>query len=206
MIFHKPQKKIFPVSFSINCIPIENVKFFKFLGIILDENLSWKSHTNLVANKLSKVVGILNRLKVVYPEQALFFIYNSLFMSHINYGLLLWGTNMNKISLIQKKAIRIITRSNYRAHSEPLYKEFGLLNVNDLFHLKLLKFYYKLSYNLLPSYFDSYLEAINKELSYTYNLRPCARPLIRLPRTRLVSSETNVLYQLLTLINSRLHM
>ena len=113
----------------------------------------------MVANKLSKVVGILNRLKVVYPEQALFFIYNSLFMSHINYGLLLWGTNMNKISLIQKKAIRIIPRSNYRAHSESLYKEFGLLNVNDLFHLKLLIFYYKLSYNLLPSYFDSYLQA-----------------------------------------------
>ena len=122
-------------------------------------------------------------------------------MSHINYGLLLWGTNINKISRLQKKAIRIISGSAYRAHTEPLFKEFGLLNVNDLFHLKLLKFYYKLSYNLLPSYFDCYLQVINKAISHTYNLRPCARPLLRLPRTRLVSSESSVLYQLIKLIN-----
>ena len=73
-------------------------------------------------------------------------------MCHIHYGILLWGTKLDCINKIQKKAVRIISNSNYIAHSEPLLKELSLLNVEDIFNLKLLKFYYNLSYNLLPTY------------------------------------------------------
>ena len=51
----------------------------------------------MVTNKLSKVIGILNRLKHVYRHNALLSIYHSLFASHLNYGPLLWGTHLNQI-------------------------------------------------------------------------------------------------------------
>ena len=56
-----------------------------------------------VTNKISKVIGILNRLKHVFPQNALLSIYHSLFASHLNYGLLLWGTHVNRVSKLQKK-------------------------------------------------------------------------------------------------------
>ena len=201
MIYHTWQKHITNTTFTMNGKQIERVKSFKFLGIILDENLTWRNHIDMVTNKLSKVIGILNRLKYVYPEQALLSIYNSLFISHVNYGLLLWGTKLDTIYKLQKKTIRIITGSAYLAHSEPIFKNYNLLNVLDLYKLKMLKFYYNLTYGLLPSYFNCYIDVIHKELPCAYELRKEFRPLIRIPRTRLVLAESSVLYQLILLIN-----
>ena len=90
---------------------------------MLNEHLTWKAHANMITIKLSKVVGIINKLKYVYPEAVLMTLYTSLFLSHINYGLLLWGTDIAKAILLQKKMIRIITGSEYRTHSEPFLAE-----------------------------------------------------------------------------------
>ena len=80
MTFHSRQKNIDQLTFSINGKQIENVKLFKFLGIMFDEHLTWKNHITMITNKLSKVIGILNRLKHIYPQQALLsIIYNALF-------------------------------------------------------------------------------------------------------------------------------
>ena len=99
MIFHRHQKKIEPMSFSINEVQLDNVSSLKFLGIMLNEHLTWKAHANMITIKLSKVVRIINKLKYVYPEAALMTLYTSLFLSHINYGLLLWGTDIAKAFL-----------------------------------------------------------------------------------------------------------
>ena len=58
------------------------------------------------------------------------------------------GVESHRIEPLQKKAIRLITNSNYSAHTTSLFIELGLLKVQDMFKLKLLKFYYKLSYDL----------------------------------------------------------
>ena len=71
MTFHTCQKKIELLQRSIDGKPIEHVKYFKFLGILFDENLTWKCHIYMVTNKFSKVIGILNRVKHVYPQNAL---------------------------------------------------------------------------------------------------------------------------------------
>ena len=66
MTFHTCQKKIELLQLSIDGKPIEHVQYFKFLGILFAENLTWKCHINImVSNKLSKVIGIFNRLKHV---------------------------------------------------------------------------------------------------------------------------------------------
>ena len=105
--------------------------FFYFLGIMLDENLSWKSHIEMVDNKISKVTGILYRLKNVFPENVLFVLYNSLIVSYMNYVLLLRGIHSHKLELLQKKALRLMTNSNYLANTTSLLIKHGLLNVPD---------------------------------------------------------------------------
>ena len=64
-----------------------------------------------------------------------------------------------------------------------------------------MKFYYNLSYNVLPSYFNNYLEVINNAFPCQYEPQQIARPLKRPQRTQLVFSESNVLFQLIQLFN-----
>ena len=64
-------------------------------------------------------MGIFKRLRYVYPQQVLLHIYNSLFVAHNNYGLLVWGVDTDIIFKVQKKAVRIITGNYYTAHTEP---------------------------------------------------------------------------------------
>ena len=55
-----------------------------------------------------------------------------------------------------------MTNSGYISHTTPLLIKHGLLNVRDMYKLKWLKFYYKLSYDLLPPYFNHYIEVIEQ--------------------------------------------
>ena len=107
----------------------KKVSSFGFLGIHLDENLTWNKHIDILTNKLFRDLGILNRLKNIYLQYILLTIYNYLFMSHVNYGILLWGSCSNKIANLPKKAIRILTNSRYHEHTEPLLNGYGLLKV-----------------------------------------------------------------------------
>ena len=60
-------------------------------------------------------------------------IYNTLSLPHLNYGILLWGAKVKKdqkLHLLQKKSMTIITSQHYRSHSEPIFKNLGLLMVD----------------------------------------------------------------------------
>ena len=163
MVFHRKQKKIREIHLSINDIQIEQVPTFNFLGITLNENLLLKNHTKMVGNKISRVIGVLFRLKHVFPKEILLTLYNISISSYINYGSLVWGMECTQMEGLQKKAIQLITNSSYIAHTTPLFVKKKLLKVQEIFKLKLLKFYYKLCNNLLLPYFNSYCDVIDRE-------------------------------------------
>ena len=109
MIFHRRQKQINELNISINGTDIERVESFYFLGLHIHESLSWRTHTDIARNKISKVVGcILYRLNNIFSKYILQTLYNSLIVSYINYGLLLWGVKSHRIEPLQKKAIRLL--------------------------------------------------------------------------------------------------
>ncbi len=85
MIFHTPQKKINPLQLKIDNLIIDRIKEFIILGLTLNEHLNWKSHVDKIANKISRSMGILNKLKYVLPLSAKLHIYNSLILSHLNF-------------------------------------------------------------------------------------------------------------------------
>ena len=106
-------------------------------------------------------------------------LYKSLIASYLNYGLILWGNESHKVLTLQKKAIRQISNSSYISHTNPS-----------------LKLYYKLSYNLLPCYFDKYREIIEHEPAHILRINYKHPPLIRR-----VYAERSPLLQLIKLIN-----
>ena len=102
--------------------------------------------------KCSKTVGILNKLKLILPINIKILLFNTLLFPHINYCLMAWGFNCNRLYTLQKKAIRIISQSKYNAHTSPLFKKLKLLKLQDLLKLQQLKFYYKYTHKRLPTY------------------------------------------------------
>ena len=196
MLFHK-RRPVTPIQFSMNNRIIDVVQYFNYLGIMLDADMSWKTHVAMVRNKLSRINGILHRLKYIYPQSILITLYKSLFVRHINYGSLLWGHAGGAVDKIQKNAVRTITYSNYIAHSEPLLKELNLLKVKHLFELKILKFLFKLYHNNLPPYFNSYRSHLEKIVT-PYTLRPHPLPV---PRVSHVFAEAGLLYKLVVIKN-----
>ena len=102
MLFHMPQKNIQTLIIIIDTIVIECVDSFNFLGIYLDKYMNWKRHTDYIASKISKSIGILNRLKHILPTEIKIMIYNSLILSHINYGILMWGYHSDRLYKLQK--------------------------------------------------------------------------------------------------------
>ena len=69
MLFHFPQRRITDIDLSlkVNDQRIDRVHEFNFLGTIIHETLEWTRHIDKVANKISRTLGILNKLKHVLP-------------------------------------------------------------------------------------------------------------------------------------------
>ena len=188
MIFQMPQKKVPQLSFNIDGLQIDQVYEFNFLGLIIDANLNWKAHLNAIGTKVSRIIGLLHKLKYVFSNTILHSIYNSLIIPHLNYSLLAWGTKSNKIELLQKKAIRVLYSKTPIAHTAPLYIKYNKLS--DLYTCHLLKLYHKLYRNRLPPYFDNFLPEFGE---HNHMLR---NDLIRLPVVRCEFGEMNAKYQM----------
>ena len=148
----------------LNNKTLERVNEFLYLGIFLDEDVTCNAHINFIANKISKNIGILKRLKYTLPKNILKTLYSSLIHPHLNYGTLLWGYNMDRLIILQKKAIRIITHSYYLAHTSGLFKLLRIIKVEDIFNLKQLIFYHKFINKKLPNPINSILVSEDRTL------------------------------------------
>ena len=130
-------------------------KSFKFLGIHIDETLSWKYHIKQVCSKIARSNYTINRVKRVLPKDVLKTLHDTMIQSHINYGLLIWGNSkhLGKIMKLQKRAIRTISNKGYNSHTEPLFKKHYILTVTDHFRFRVLDFMYRFKHEQLPSSF-----------------------------------------------------
>jgi hypothetical protein len=187
MIFHCQQRHSLPLlNIEINGTAIERVQTFNFLGITLHENLTWKEHINNVCKKVSRNIGILRRLKSFTPTSTLLLLYKSLILPHLQYGILLWGHSCEKMVKLQKKAIRIICNLKYNAHTSAFFKKHNILKLKDLYHLNLLKFYFKYRHNNVPDFFTDMFNL--PTLSHSHNTRNRNVPILPIPPLSLSKS------------------
>ena len=118
-------------------------------------------------------MGMLFKTREFCPTQILKNLYHSLFNSHVNYGLPVWGyasdTLLDKIIKAQKKAIRTITFSKYTAHVAPLLKKLNILNIKDQRYLKTASLLWDLKSSTLPQSLASHFTIANT--THTHNTR-----------------------------------
>ena len=127
-------------------------------------------------------------------------IYNALILPHINYCLLSWGSGSaaKNIFLQQKRAIRAISGAGYNAHTEPLFKIYKLLKIDDIYNCRLLVLYYNLLHNKVPQYLSSFLP----NTSLATNRYPIRHPRFQPPFHSHAFISQTCKYNLPVLLNS----
>ena len=142
MVFHPYQKDISGMvpQLTINGTKLEHVLEFTNLGVVFNEHMSWKPHTSILSNRLSKYAGILNKPKHSIPLSTMWTLHYDMVGSVLNYGILTWGFAHSRLTKIQKRVLRIITCSKYNAHTKPLFKALDKLKFKDTMKLNALKF------------------------------------------------------------------
>ena len=108
---------------------------------ILDQNLNWKSDIHNVARKISKSLGFIYKASFCLNEVSLRTLYSNLVYPYLCYCVGVWGStypsNLKRVVTLQKRAIRIISKSKFHAQTDPLFKELKMLKLDSIirFHI-----------------------------------------------------------------------
>ena len=149
-------------SLKINGEVIQRVHATQFLGIILDDKVTFRQHIDHISSKLSKGIGILLRAKHSLDANSLLTIYRAIIEPCISYCIIIWGgtyqSYTSKIHLLQKRIVRIISGSSYNAHTAELFKLAKCMTIYQLYEYFALIFVYKYLNVQLPKVFASYFQ------------------------------------------------
>ena len=133
---------------------IEKRTCIKFLGIHLDEKLTWNYHIKICRSKIAGSIYAINRIKHLISQKYLRTLYFSMIYPYLSYGIILWGSayNVHKTKLItmQKRAIRIIAGAKYNDHTQPLFYRHHVLKMNDVYQNEVAKIIFRFKQNSLP--------------------------------------------------------
>ena len=126
VIFHPSQRKItLHVKLLINDTSLMKENCIKYLGIMIDSNLNWKSQISCISKIIKRSIGILSKLRYYVDLSILIKLYYALIYPFLTYGIIIWGntypTTIQPLSVLQKKAVRIMTFSKFDEHSSPLF-------------------------------------------------------------------------------------
>ena len=142
------------IILNIDGVNIERVYEFRFLGVILDEKISWKNHIAYIKAKVAKSLFILNKVKHELDTNVLRMLYCTLVLPYFIYCLEVWGnsykSNMTPLIMLQKRALRIMYKEDYRAHTNRLFMLSGCLKIMDLVELRTLLTVFRAKNRTLP--------------------------------------------------------
>ncbi len=172
-IIFKPPKKQVPqrITLKLNGTTLYESPKIKYLGIIMDDKLTWKYHITELCKKVSKSIGIIYKMRKLCPQRIQMSLYYSLIHSQLNYGTCIWGNadaiHINKLRVLQKKAVRIIgNASEYHEHSSPIFKKLNILKFDDQLKMQYACIMWDFEHGNLPKCFTNYFRKISEIHKY----------------------------------------
>lgn len=169
VVFKTPNKKLdYNLKIKLDGKRLPLSSSVRYLGVIIDEHLCWTKHLDLLASKLRRANGMLSNLRHYLPKYLLRSIYFALFHSHLAYSIEIWGQGLprnNRIEILQKTAVRILTFSKYNEHSDRLFKHLEIPTLRVLLLTKNILLAHQSLNNIAP-----------KAVRDTLNLRFTSNP------------------------------
>ena len=171
MIVKSPRKRDQAVNIKIESVDgtsylLERKDRVKYLGVLLDDTVSFKHHISYVASRISRSNGIIAKLRHFLTLPQMRQLYYSIIYPYISYAILAWGSayksHIKKIQTKQNHAIRLIffarTLGKSTESALPLLNLLDVLTVNSIYRLHILKFTHLWHKGLLPVLFQNYFQ------------------------------------------------
>jgi len=119
---------------------------------------------------VSKAIGIIYKSSFCLDNSSLLILYFSLIYPYLFYWVSIWAStypsNLRRLITLQKGVIRIMLRSAFDAHTDPLFKNLKILNLGSIYELQIGKFMYQYRSGLLPYSFNNMLSVTHQVHSY----------------------------------------
>ena len=161
------------ISIDVRDHIIKEVTETKFLGVVIDNKLSWRAHINYISKKISKSISLLKMLKYTFPSRILKYLYYSFVYPYFTYCNLIWGsaakTHLESLILLQKKCVRIINKVGYYDSTKPLFIELNLLSIEQIYDFNCAKFIFCSFNNIKYAEFSSRL--VTNDCFHKYKTR-----------------------------------
>ena len=175
IMFRPIGKHLQKMSIYLDGHTIKQVTHTKFLGVYLDEILNWNYHIKNISTKISKNIGVIYKLKYKISSDVLLMLYNTMILPYLSYCNIVWANNnytrLAPLIKLQKRATRVVCKARYREHTDPLFRQYNILKLQDINKLQITTFMYKYYYKLLPHLFDGYFN-LNSSVHFHYT-RSC---------------------------------
>ena len=117
---------------TINKEPIERVSHIQFLGVIVDNNLSWVYHIKEITSNMAKSTYQLARNKNFIDERCRKTFYHAYIHNKLEYGILLFGGaaahQLRPLKSLQKRAVKLVVKNS----STNVFKAACVLPLKDL--------------------------------------------------------------------------
>ena len=119
----------------------------KYLGVYVDNRLSFKEHINYINSKIARHTGILYKIRDNLPIKSRIDYYYAFIHPYLAYNTIIWGstylTHLQPLIRQQKRTIRTIANAGFIDHTEPLFKQHKILKVQDLYNFQLGTYMYR---------------------------------------------------------------
>lgn len=152
MFFGRRSNREFNDEIVINGSVLERVTCYKYLGLMLDSDLSFKRHIDLVAARISSIVGMIFRIRGFVPRHVLINLYFSLIHSNLIYLLEVYGsaakTALNRLEVLQRRALKLIFNLPRLTPTNQLYnhvKSLGIIPLKAQYYLATAAFAWKIT-------------------------------------------------------------
>ena len=159
MVFSNHRINYSKIDVNIAGTKIGRVAEARFLGVILDEKLSWSKHIAAIKIKMARYMGIMYRIKKHLPLSVRLQLFHSFIQSHLNYCSIVWGfaakSKIDSLFNKQKQGVRMVMPGfvNYfykdgqlPAHTRDSFKEYKILTVHGIIAKNALILMHKMKY------------------------------------------------------------
>ena len=180
MIFCRRKKLCHDVKLLIDGQAINEVQKTKFLGIVIDNQLTWKWHINYIAGKIARGIGMLIKARQFLNTVGLMSLYYSFIYPFLTYCNHIWGatykTRVKRLVILQNKAIRVLAQAGNRTSSDPPYKKLNIMKLENINTYLIGRFMFCVSINKVPQSFGSsfrkkqWTTILDRHIIYIYPL------------------------------------
>ena len=194
VLFRGPKRKMENnIDIKISGTKIKEKEYIKYLGVLIDNRVSWVHHIRHANLKVSKGIGMLTKLRQFVSKNVLRSLFYAFVQPHVDYGLLVRGgtnkTNTKSIKTNMKKAVRKILFKKYNDHTEPLFRHLNILNFEKSRLLSFGKFMWQIKNDEIPEILSNFSTRKSKSYGNDDSLK------FHIPNIKLEITKNSIFYQ-----------